>query len=408
MFVIQKYFIKIHFSNLGFIPIFLQINVEVSTFVLMHNQESSIHLKKLKLLNFKNYEETELHLSPKINCFSGDNGMGKTNILDAIYYLSLCKSYFSSSEYQNIRHGQTFFVLQGYYQRGEGEENILCSVVKNKKKQFKRNNKEYHRLANHIGLLPIVMISPRDNNLIMEGSEDRRKFINSVISQYDHEYLHHLLRYNKALTQRNKLLKSFAAAQHFDRNTLDIWNDQLIEHGNIIFKKRKRFIQDLRPLFEQYYHSISGGKEQVALSYESQLNTEDFSQLLEHSLEKDQVLTYTTTGIHKDDLTMTIGDFPIKKHGSQGQQKTFLVALKMAQFDFIHKHLNCKPILLLDDIFDKFDQQRVNHILQLVADEHFGQIFITNTDQASIQSILSADQLDYKLFHITNGHITVS
>ncbi len=359
-----------------------------------------MHLKTLKLINFKNYEKTELVFSPKINCFIGNNGVGKTNILDAIYYLSLCKSYFNSIEYQNIKHEAPFFVIQGNYLRSEQNENIFCSVIKDKKKKhFKRNNKEYPRMSDHIGLLPIVMVSPYDNNLIIEGSENRRKFINSVISQYDKEYLHHLIRYNKALMQRNKLLKTFAEQNTFNKESLEIWNEQLIQYGTYIHEKRVSFIQELLPLFNEYYIMISGDKESVELIYESQLNKQSFEHLLNASLEKDKILTYTSTGIHKDDLLMNIGNFPIKKSGSQGQQKTFLVALKMAKFDFIKKHVGFKPILLLDDIFDKFDHQRVNHIIQLVADEHFGQIFITDTDKERMKSVLDK-KFEHKLFYI--------
>ncbi len=359
-----------------------------------------MHLKTLKLINFKNYEETELAFSPKINCFIGNNGVGKTNILDAIYYLSLCKSYFNAIEYQNIKHDAPFFAIQGNYLRSEQNETIFCSVIKDKKKKhFKRNNKEYPRMSDHIGLLPIVMVSPYDNNLIVEGSENRRKFINSVISQYDKEYLHHLIRYNKALMQRNKLLKTFAEQNTFNKESLEIWNEQLIQYGTYIHKKRVSFIHELLPLFNEYYTLISGDKESVELIYESQLNNQPFEQLLNDSREKDRILTHTSTGIHKDDLLMNIGAFPIKKSGSQGQQKTFLVALKMAKFDFIKKHIGFKPILLLDDIFDKFDHQRVNHIIQLVADEHFGQIFITDTDKERIKSVLYK-KFEHKLFYI--------
>jgi DNA replication and repair protein RecF len=364
-----------------------------------------MYLKNLKLLNFKNYEEINLSFSPKINCFVGDNGVGKTNILDSIYYLSLCKSYFNPVDQQNIRHQQDYFGIQGNYQRNNQEEVINCSVVKNKKKHFKRNNKEYPRLSDHIGLIPVVMTSPYDTNLITEGSEERRKFINSVVSQYDKEYLHHLMRYNKALAQRNKLLKEFAEKNTLQIDMLEAFNDQLIRHGSLIFERRQIFINELLPLFENYYKDISGNKEKVTLSYESQLSENKMEQLLNDSLQKDRVLTYTSTGIHKDDLIMEVEGYPIKKSGSQGQQKTFLVALKMAKFDFIKKHIGFKPILLLDDIFDKFDHNRVKQIVKLVDDEHFGQIFITDTEKERIQSILGANSFRYKLFHIQDGSI---
>jgi len=363
-------------------------------------------LNKLSLINFKNYEQLELDLSPRINCFVGNNGAGKTNLLDAIYYLSLTKSYFNTIDSQNIMYDKDFFIIQGEYERNETKENVYCGVQKNKKKQFKRNNKEYKKLANHIGFVPVVMISPADSSLIIEGSDERRKFMNAVISQYDVEYLDDLIKYNRALIQRNLLLKEFARKENFNKEYLEIWDEQLIPLGEYINKKRREFTTELLPIFKDYYKSISEGIEEVDLIYNSQLLDGDFRTLMNNAIEKDRILQYTTVGIHKDDLSLNIGNYPIKRNGSQGQQKTFLVSLKFAKFDFIKKVNGFTPILLLDDIFDKFDSNRVKQIIQLVADQNFGQIFITDTNRERIGKILKTLSANYKLFVVDKGNIT--
>ena len=339
-----------------------------------------MYLKNLSIVNFKNYEQAELDFSPKINCFVGLNGSGKTNLLDAVHYLSFCKSFFNPIDSQNIRHGEEYFVIQGLFFKNEAEENIYCGMKMNQKKQFKRNKKEYSRLADHIGLIPLVMISPEDSFLISEGSEDRRRFVDSVISQYDREYLEDLIIYNRILQHRNKLLKEFANSGTYDEDSLELWNDQLIAPGKKIHEKRKQFIEQLIPVFQKYYEYISSGNESVSLTYQSHLENEDFKTLLSSSLRKDMILQYTTVGTHKDDLIFTVNNFPLKKSGSQGQQKTFLLALKLAQFDFIKNINNLNPLLLLDDIFDKLDAIRVSKLLALVSENHFGQIFITDTN----------------------------
>lgn len=364
-----------------------------------------MYLKKLNLLNFKNYEQVEMEFSPRINCFAGLNGVGKTNLLDAIYYLSLCKSYFNPIDSQNIRHNGDFFVIEGEYLRNEESEHIFCGLKRNQKKQFKRNRKEYQRLSEHIGLLPLVMISPADSSLITEGSEERRHFINAVIAQYDHAYLEHLIRYNAALAQRNKLLKETGGNGMPDLETLELWNMQMIPPGEKIHTTRKDFIDELVPVFQHYYEYISGGMENVGIAYQSHLSGGSFSDQLNAAVEKDRILQFTTTGVHKDDLLLKLGDLPIKRSGSQGQQKTFLVALKFAKFDFIRKHNGQKPILLLDDIFDKFDEQRVNQIIKLVASDNFGQIFITDTHPDRMARLLSDLHIDSRLFRIENNAI---
>jgi len=362
-----------------------------------------MHLRALYLTQFKNYQQLEVELSPRINCFVGSNGVGKTNILDAIYYLSMCKSYQNPVDNQNIHYDEEFSVLQGEFERAGKSETIYCSIHRTKKKRIKRNKKDYQKLSEHIGLLPVVMISPVDSNLISGGSEERRKYIDRVISQYDKDYLDKLIRYNRALNQRNQLLKEFARQGYFDPESLDIWDEQLIYLGTSIHRKRQAFTNELVPVFQKYYDTISENKENVGLEYKSQLSEEDLRKLLTQAMEKDRYLQHTSVGVHKDDLILTIEGHPIKKSGSQGQQKTFLVALKMAQFDFIKKVKNLAPILLLDDIFDKFDQQRVGQIIQLVSDNHFGQIFITDTSAERLQHLLKEIPAEYRLFQVMPG-----
>lgn len=366
-----------------------------------------MYLKELSLINFKNYSQSELGFSSKINCFIGQNGIGKTNLLDAIYYLSMCKSYLNPIDSQNIKYDEDFFVLQGNYLLKEKNERIYCGLKKNKKKQFKRNKNEYQKLSDHIGLLPVVMISPLDNNLIIAGSEERRKFMDSVISQYDKVYLDNLIKYNRALLQRNKLLKDFYQNRNFEQDTLDLWDDQLSILGEKVHKIRVRFVEELIPIFQEYYSRISGNNEQVKLVYESQLHDQDFKNLLHDSVEKDRIVQHTTVGVHKDDLILTLEDHPMKKAGSQGQQKTYLVSLKLAQFDFIKQISGFKPILLLDDIFDKFDRSRVRQIMELVAENHFGQIFITDTNRDRLEEILKEISIPHHIFIIETNDIQV-
>lgn len=361
-------------------------------------------LTKLSVINFKNYEQKELDFSEKVNCFVGKNGVGKTNILDAIYYLSFCKSYLNTIDSQNITHSKDFFVVQGEFNKSGKVENVYCGVKRNKRKQFKRNNKEYTKFSDHIGLFPLVIISPTDYNLITGGSEDRRKFLNSIISQYNKNYLEDLIKYNKALAHRNKLLKDFNVSGHFDEMTLDIWNDQIIPPGSNIFTEREDFVKKFIPIFQKYYKYISMENEEVHLEYESDLKHSDFKDLLSSSLQKDRILQYTTKGIHKDDLVFILGDHLMKRIGSQGQQKSFIIALKLAQFDLIKEVNKFKPVLLLDDIFDKLDSERVKQIVKLVADDNFGQIFITDTNQSRLESILKDISIEYKVYNLSNDN----
>ncbi|HBS86335.1 MAG: DNA recombination protein RecF [Bacteroidetes bacterium GWF2_38_335] len=364
-----------------------------------------MHLSNLSLINFKNYAQLDLEFCPKINCFVGNNGVGKTNLLDAVYYLSFCKSYFNNVDVQSIRHDEGFFMIQGTFIRDEKTEVIYCGIKKGQKKQFKRNKKDYTKLSDHIGLLPLVMVSPADINLIEEGSEERRKFIDGVISQFDKEYLETLIQYKKVLIQRNTLLKDFAVKKYFDRDSIDIWTDQLIRFGTLIHEKRKLFVEKFIPIFQKYYEFISGGKELVNLIYESQLHNSDFSALMNGSIEKDRVLQYTTVGAHKDDLHLNLGEYPIKRVGSQGQKKTYLLALKMAQFEFIRDIVAINPILLLDDIFDKLDKNRVKQIINMVGEKSFGQIFISDTDIVRTAEILKELDTEFRIFDIENDAV---
>jgi DNA replication and repair protein RecF len=364
-----------------------------------------MHLERLSLLNFKNIETLSLDFSPKINAIVGDNGEGKTNILDAIYYLSFCKSYFLASDQGVINHNAPFFVVEGWYSRNDKEEHIYGGIKREQKKQFKRNKKQYDRLMDHIGLFPLVIISPTDRDLILEGSEVRRKLMDSVISQSDKPYLQNLVSYNKVLGQRNALLKYFAKNRTFDGETLGIYNMQLSELANEIYLKRNAFIEQLQPVFDRYYAALSSSKEMVSLSYKSQLHTSALLPLLESVLDRDKVLQYTSVGVHKDDLEFSIGDYPIKKIGSQGQQKTFLIALKLAQYESIKEASGIKPILLLDDVFDKLDDKRVEALVSLVNEQHFGQIFITDTHPQRTSEIVEKINDESKTFEIKDGSL---
>ena len=357
-------------------------------------------LKNLSLVNYKNFESETFDFDSKINCFVGANGMGKTNILDAIYHLAFGKSYFNPLASQNIRHGEEFFMIDGTFVVSDRQEKIVCSFKKGIKKIIKRNNKVYERLSDHIGLIPLVIISPVDRDLILEGSDVRRKFMDGVISQSDRQYLEVLLKYNKTLQQRNTLLKYFAANNTFDPTTLSIYNEQLDDYGTEIFEKRMAFIEEFIPIFKEQYLAISGGKEEVKLQYDSKLHTNRLLDLFERSLEKDKAVQYTTTGIHKDDLRFEIKDYPVKKFGSQGQQKSFLIALKFAQFQFLKSHANSSPLMLLDDIFDKLDEQRVRHIISLVDGENFGQIFISDTHPERTEEVVKSIHQSYKIFKL--------
>lgn len=363
-------------------------------------------LKELSLINYKNLAQVDLTLSPKMNCFIGDNGMGKTNLLDAVYYLSFCRSYTNPVDSQIIRHGEEVCMLQGKYQFEDvTQEEVYCGIRRRQKKQFKRNKKEYERLSDHIGLIPLVMISPADNELIIGGSEVRRRFMDMAVSQFDKEYLRALMRYNKALQQRNVLLKSNES--HVDATLLDLWEEQMVDAGTFIHRKRKEFIEEFTPIFNRFYAIISRSGEQVSFSYSSSLNEADFADKLRQNRQRDLLLGHTSVGIHRDELEMLLDEYPIKRVGSQGQNKTYFVSLRLAQYHFLLKTGRTTPIILLDDVFDKLDAGRVEEIVKLVSGPEFGQIFISDTNRGSLENILARVDSDSHIYSVKDGEINL-
>jgi len=359
-----------------------------------------MHLQKITLVNFKNFESQTFDFQEKINCFVGNNGVGKTNVLDAIYYLSFAKSYFNPVATQNIRHSEDFFMIDGEYKMNDKIDTVVCSLKRGHKKVVKRNGKAYEKFSEHIGYLPLVIISPADSDLIVDGSEARRKFMDNVISQSDNQYLQTLIKYHKVLIQRNSLLKYFAANRTFDGINLGVYNEQLNTYGSIIFEKRKLFLDSFIPIFKKRYETISNSSESVDLVYKTQISGDNLLELFEQNADRDRILQYTSVGVHKDDLYFEIDGFPIKKFGSQGQQKSYLIALKLAQFDFIKTISKVKPILLLDDIFDKLDDLRVTQLVNLVNKDEFGQIFLSDTHKKRTEKIVKATQKPYKIFQL--------
>jgi len=357
-------------------------------------------IRKLSLYNFKNHSEKTFDLSPQINCFVGNNGVGKTNILDALHYLSVGKSFLGNTDLNNIKKDEDFFSINAEIQNDDSEDIIKISQPKEAKKIIKKNDKTYDRLADHIGYLPSVMISPYDSNLISDSGESRRKFLDSMISQTDSEYLFGLIQYQKTIQQRNALLKYFAKNRTWDKDSLEIYDDPIAKSGTQIYKKRKNFVEKLNPIVQSFYEIISGGKESVSVVYESHLQEDSFENLLKESLDRDRMLTYTSKGIHKDDLLFDMDSVLIKKIGSQGQQKSFLISLKLAQMSLVKELTNKTPILLLDDIFDKLDDTRVAQLIKLVNQENFGQIFITDTHRERTESVVKKINEESIIFEI--------
>lgn len=357
-------------------------------------------LKRLSLINFRNFESLEYEASPRINWFTGNNGVGKTNILDAIHYLSFSKSFISTSDKLNITHGCDMFLVQGEYVRNRTSELVYCALKSGQKKVFKRNGKEYSKMADHIGVIPLVYSLPSDSNLIFAGSDVRRRFIDMSISQFDSNYLNNIITYNRALEQRNKLLKDLATNTSFDKDSFDVWDEILAAKSTAIFSIRRDFIAAFEQNFQQYFNQISTSSERVSLQYRSQLWEHNPIDLLRKSMKRDMALQYTTTGIHKDDLVFGLNDYMLKNTGSQGQQKSYLAALKFAQYDFIKNKTGLEPILLLDDIFDKLDNNRVEQIIHIVSGQQFGQIFITHTDEARITGIMNNIHIDNNILKL--------
>lgn len=363
-------------------------------------------LKHLSIINYRNIPSCEIDLSPKINCFLGMNGEGKTNLLDAIHFLSLCRSYATSQDSLCILHNQNIMSIAGLYENEEGtQEDIHIGIHRGQKKIVRRGKKAYKRLVEHIGLIPLVMVSPADHFLIAGGSEERRRFIDMIISQYNTVYMESLLRYNKALLQRNALLKEETAV---DDELFLLWEEQMAREAEYIYQCRQEYIRDFTPIFQRFYNHISKEKEEVELRYVSHCQRGPLLEQLTRDRYRDQAVGYSLHGIHKDDLEMLLGGYAIKREGSQGQNKTFLIALKLAQFDFLHRTgSNTTPLLLLDDIFDKLDAERVEQIVSLVSDDLFGQIFITDTNRDHLDSILQKSSGDYRIFHVEKGNVTL-
>lgn len=362
-------------------------------------------LKKISILNYKNIQVADLTFSPKLNCLIGHNGEGKTNLLDAVYYLSFCRSAFNPIDSQVITHDRDFFVLDGMYLNDMGdEERIYCGMKRGTRKRFKRNQKEYKRLSQHIGLVPLIFVSPADTALIEGGSDGRRRFLDMVISQLDHSYIELLSRYNKALTQRNALLK---AEQEPDGALMEILEQEMATQGEAIYAKRDAFVREFIPVFQTIYDHVSGCHETVSLQYISHAQRGPLLDVIQRDRHKDRAVGYSLHGVHRDDLEMMIGGYQLKREGSQGQNKTYVLALKLAQFDFLKRTASSTtPLLLLDDIFDKLDAGRVERIVNMVAGDAYGQIFITDTNRDHLDSILSRHSFDYKLFEVVHGEIS--
>lgn len=362
-------------------------------------------LEKISLLNFKNYEELDLAFSEQINCFVGENGSGKTNLLDAIYYLSLTKSAFSSTESQNMRHDTPFFLVKGLMHKDDQDYHLQFSIQNGQRKIARNNGALYDRLSEHIGLFPVVLITPDDTDIIRGTSEIRRKFFDGLISQIDGIYLDHLLKYNHVLKQRNSALRQFAETNRFDKDLLDSYSEQLLAHGSKIYAYRKAFISSFLPIFTDHYNNISGQKEAVAITYQSDFDVETFHEDFYRGYQKDMQAQRTRKGIHKDDFDFEINGFPVKKYGSQGQQKSFVIALRLAQFDIIKNEKGVKPILLLDDIFDKLDDLRIAKLVEMVAQHSFGQLFVTDARPERTYTIFQSIEAERKVFTVRKGSV---
>ena len=360
-----------------------------------------MRLKKLLLINFKNLPQAEITLADGINCFVGDNGAGKTNILDAVHYLSMSKSAFTMTDGQSVHHGEEFFVTEGSYLTDTGAmELVNCSFSRKGGKVLKRNGKEYERIADHVGGFPVVISSPRDTELIMDAAEERRRYLNSFISQLDRAYLVSMMRYNTVLAERNKFLKMSS-----DEAMLQIYDMQLAEHGTRVYERRKEIIERMQPMVAEYYSTLSEDREQVEMVYRSELEQMPLTEVLLRNRERDIVNQFTTAGVHRDDIIFRIGGYPLRKYGSQGQQKSFLIALKLAQYRLLAEATGEKPILLLDDLFDKLDLGRVEKLLTIVGGDDFGQILITDCNKLRLESTLERADKEYSLFMVEGGDV---
>ena len=363
-----------------------------------------MYLANLKLNNFKSYADFEADFCPNVNCLVGNNGVGKSNMLDAIYYLSFSKGCFSSTDVPNIRQGEGYFAIHGRYMMGEDEKEevtVACVLKSGQQKQMRWNGKAYGSLGDHIGRLPLVMVSPYDQQIITGGSETRRRFVDGVLSQTDRGYLSHLMHYQRAVEQRNRLLKQFYDDRCWDEAAIGVWDEQMVRNGEVLYEGRKEFMKGFVPLFDEYYAWITNGAERGVLEYVNHAEV-PLIQQLEEARQNDRYAQHTTVGPHKDDVELSIGGMAVKRFGSQGQQKTFLLALKLAQFEYIYHHCGVKPILLLDDVFDKLDMERVRQLVQLVGSERFGQVFLTDTQPGRVEGIFeSLPALEHSILTIS-------
>lgn len=360
-------------------------------------------LEKIVISDFRNIRLQELEFSPNVNCISGNNGEGKTNLLDAIYYLSMTKSAFASSDKFNFRHGTEEFSIAGSYRMENGlASRFAVKMTAKGEKKVRRDDKPYPKVSDHIGVLPVVMVSPADISLVSESGEERRRFVNAVLSQMDHEYMTALQQYNRLLMQRNKMLKEMDV----DRSLLEVIDMRMGALAEPIYQARKKFVQDLAPVISEYYKAVSGGSEEVDIEYESELSKTGLESLLAASFEKDRIMKYTTSGVQRDDFIFHMGGHPIRRFGSQGQQKSFLVSLKFAQYELMKKNYGFAPVLLLDDVFDKLDMGRISNLLQMVASNDFGQIFITDSNKIRMSGIVDGLTQDRAYFETADGTFT--
>ena len=357
-------------------------------------------LEKIVISDFRNIELQELEFSPNINCISGNNGEGKTNLLDAVYYLSMTKSAFASSDKFTFRHGTEEFSVAGTYRMENGLASRFALKMTTKgEKKVKRDDKPYNKVSEHVGVLPVVMVSPADISMVSESGEERRKFVNAVLSQMDHEYLVALQQYNRLLLQRNKMLKDMNP----DRSLLEVIDMRRAALADPIYKARKKFVEDLKPIVSEYYRLVSGGSEEVDITYETEMDKAPLDQLLAASYDRDRALRYTSSGLQRDDFGFTMNGWPLRRHGSQGQQKSFLVSLKFAQYEIMKRSYGFAPLLLLDDVFDKLDMGRISNLLQMVSGKDFGQIFITDSNKVRMSGIVDALTQDRAYFETSAG-----
>ena len=357
-------------------------------------------LEKIVISDFRNIRLQEIEFSPNINCISGNNGEGKTNLLDAIYYLSMTKSAFASSDRFNFRHGSDTFALSGTYKMENGLSSRFSMKVEAKgDKKVRRDDKAYGRISEHVGVLPIVMVSPSDVSLVSDSSEERRRFVNSVLSQMSGEYMSAMQQYNRLLLQRNRMLKELVP----DRTLMEVIDIRMASLAEPVYQARRKFVEDLVPVVSEYYRLLSGDSEKVCIEYESELSKASLDMLMSASYEKDCIMKYTTSGIQRDDFVFTMNGHPIRRYGSQGQQKSFLVALKFAQYEIMKRNYGFAPILLLDDVFDKLDMNRISNLLQMVASNDFGQIFITDSNKVRISGIVDGLTSDRAYFDTSDG-----